>query len=65
MLQVAFILLCVAQFVHFLSHWHSLNLRLREEARTVRLRHAVDWKDDPSAQSSGRTGFFGLLNFSR
>jgi len=65
MLQFAFILLCFAQFVHFLVHWHSLNMRLREEARTVRFRNAVNWKVGPAPQKTAKPGFLGCLKFSR
>ncbi|PTX57651.1 hypothetical protein C8N43_2322 [Litoreibacter ponti] len=47
MLQVAFILLCLAQIIHLSRHWYALDMRLREDARSAKLRHAVDWTAQP------------------
>lgn len=43
-LEVAFVLLCIAQIVHFSNRWYALSLVLLEDFRNSQLRNAVDWR---------------------
>lgn len=69
MLQVAFVLLCLAQIVHYSRHLYALDLRLREEARTTRLRNAVDWTVEPRRRRRGNESvidrFADLFSFKK
>lgn len=47
-LQIAFVLLCFAQMLHFSKHWYLLTTGLWEEFQEKRRRNAVDWKSTKS-----------------
>lgn len=61
LLYVAFILLCIAQLVHFSNHWFALSLRLSEQAQMDRMRNAVDWTAPPRERRTSKTGLLKKL----
>ena len=44
MMQFAFVLLCLAQIIHFSRHWVILSSSILEEMQDTRRRNAVNWK---------------------
>lgn len=60
-LELAFVLLCIAQIVHFSNRWWSLSLILLEDFRKSRIRTAVDWRLSGRRRASGRTLLDELL----
>lgn len=63
LLYVAFILLCIAQLVHYSNHWFALSLRLNEEAQMNRMRDAVDWNTSPRDRRAPKSGLRKKLKF--
>ena len=47
-LQGILIVICLVLLVYLSMQLYTLNLRLREDARTERMRNAVDWTKPPS-----------------
>ena len=47
-LQGVLIVICLVLMVYLSKQLYVLNLRLREDARTERMRNAVDWTKPPS-----------------
>lgn len=47
MFRISFVLLCVAQIIHYSRHLYALDMRLREEARANRMRNTVNWNNAP------------------
>lgn len=45
--QTAIILISVVLIGHLAKHLYALDRRLREEARSARLRSAIDWTAPP------------------
>ncbi|WP_095590625.1 hypothetical protein [Actibacterium ureilyticum] len=63
LLYIAFLLLCLAQLVHFSNHWYLLSLRLSENAKMARMRRAVDWNTEPRPRRAPKSGALKKLGF--
>lgn len=44
MMQAAFVLLCIAQIIHFSKHWWQLTSTMTDIMRAERMRRAIGWK---------------------